>query len=160
MNVSDIMTKDVIFVSPDTKVGDVARLISDHKFNGVPVVEGDRIVGMITEDDFLTRDFAKIHIPSLIKIIGDLKISKRIDRSRDDLDSILSADAQSIMNEDFISVQPDTHVTELVKLFHEKQINPIPVVGDNGKILGIVSKADILNLVGKIREEEIDFLVG
>jgi CBS domain-containing protein len=160
MEVKDIMTREVITVSPETRVGEVARLISDHNFNGVPVIESGRVIGMITENDFMTRDFAKIHIPSLIRIMNDLKISKRAGKDRDDLDSILSADARSIMTKDFVSIGPEDHISELIQIFHDKQVNPVPVVGDNNKLLGIVSKADILNLVGKIREEEIDFLVG
>jgi CBS domain-containing protein len=158
MKVKEIMTKDVVSVQPNTKVSEVACLISEKNFRGVPVVENEIVVGMITENDFLTQDFAKVHIPSLIKIFNDLKIDKYLPQGKGELSSILSADASSIMTKKFIFVTPDTHVTELVKIFHDQQVNPIPVLDENKKLVGIVSKSDILNLIGRFREEEIDFL--
>jgi len=158
MKAKDIMTTDIISVSPKTKVSEVARLISEHSFNGVPVMENGELLGMITESDFLTRDFERVHIPSLIKIFSDLKISKYLPEKREDFNNIISADAQSIMTTDFISVSPETHIAELTRIFREKDVNPIPVIDENKKLVGIVSKADILNLIGKLREEDIDFL--
>jgi acetoin utilization protein AcuB len=52
--VSELMTKDVITVSPDTPVEEAARIMADHKIGGLPVMEGDRLVGIITETDLFT----------------------------------------------------------------------------------------------------------
>lgn len=160
MKVKEIMTTEVISVSPQTKIDEVAKIMLEHKFRGIPVVDNGIIQGMITESDFLTRDFENLHIPSLIKILEDLKVSKYFPEKSDGLKDILSADASSIMSTDFISVGPEENVTQLVRLMREKETSPIPVIDENRKILGLVSKADILNLIGKFREEEVDFITG
>lgn len=49
--IRDIMTRSVVFVSPDTPIQDVARLMYDHRIGGIPVVDQDHIIGMITESD-------------------------------------------------------------------------------------------------------------
>ncbi|MDD3486966.1 MAG: CBS domain-containing protein [Candidatus Moranbacteria bacterium] len=160
MKVEDIMTKEVVSVDPKTKISEVAKMMIDHNFRGIPVVEDGALVGMITENDFLTRDFEKLHIPSLIKILEDLKISKYFPEKAGNLKEILSADASSIMSIDAVTIRPDEKVTNLIRLIQEKKVNPIPVVDENKKLLGIVSKADVLGLVGKFREEEVDFIAG
>lgn len=158
MKVEDIMTREVVSVKPETSVREIAHLISEHNFNGVPVIEGEKVVGMITENDFLTHDFEKIHIPSLIKIIKDLKVSKYLTKNNADISEILSANAESIMNKEFVSIRPDKQITELVKIFREKNINPIPVLDEENKLVGIVSKSDVLGIISRIRNEEMDFL--
>jgi predicted transcriptional regulator len=160
MKVKDIMTRGVVSVSPQTKIEEVARIMLEHKFRGIPVVENGIIRGMITESDFLTRDFENLHIPSLIKILEDLKVSKYFPEKAEELKDVLAADAASIMSIDFVSVDPEKNVTDVVRLIREKEVSPIPVIDENKKILGLVSKADILNLIGKFREEEVDFITS
>jgi len=70
VRVSDVMTKDVITISPETDIEDAARLIHDHKFGALPVVKGKKLVGIITHMDIL-----KI----FIEIMGIIGSSSRID---------------------------------------------------------------------------------
>jgi predicted transcriptional regulator len=62
------------------------------------------------------------------------------------------------MNPDYISVDPNTEIIELVKLFQEKHVNPIPITDKEKNLIGIVSMSDIIKLVSRFREAEIDFL--
>jgi len=56
MKVKDIMTKDVIFVSPETKINKVADKLIKHRIHGVPVIKEGKLVGIITETDFFTKN--------------------------------------------------------------------------------------------------------
>lgn len=159
MKVSDIMTKEVISVQSSDKVIEVADLIQKKGLNGVPVVEDGRVLGMITEADLVSQGSASIHIPSLIKLFQEFKLKKYIHGKTDeDFQSIFEADAKSIMNSDYISISPDAEITELIKLFQEKHVNPIPVVDQKKYIAGIVSLSDIIKLISRFREAELDFL--
>jgi CBS domain-containing protein len=160
MKVKDIMTKEVIKVAPEIKATEVAKILRDHNFNGLPVVDKQKkVLGIITEEDFLTDDSFGIHIPSFAKFIADFSVLKTITgEDKENLESIVNADAESIMNRDYASVSPETSLTDLMAIFNEKQVNPIPVVDENRTLRGIVSRSDIVKLVSRFSEAELDFL--
>jgi len=159
MKVSDIMTKEVISVRLSDKVVDVAEIIHEKRLNGVPVVENGKVLGMITEADLVSRGPSSFHIPSLIKVFHDLKLENYIHWKTDgDFKPIFKANAESIMNSEYVFVGPETEITELIKMFQEKHVNPIPVIDNEKNILGIVSLSDIIKLISRFREAEIDFL--
>jgi CBS domain-containing protein len=159
MNVSDIMTKQVISVHPSDRVIDIAELLHKKGLNGVPVVEGEKVLGMITEADLVSRGPSSFHIPSLIKVFHELKLENYIHGKTDwDFQPIFKANAESIMNSEYVFVGPETEITELIKMFQEKHVNPIPVIDNEKNILGIVSLSDIIKLISRFREAEIDFL--
>jgi len=152
--------KDVISVSPETKVTEVAKIIFEHNFNGLPVIgENNVVLGLITEIDLLAKDSFGIHIPSLVKLLSDFNVLKMVKgKERENLELIIRSDAQSIMNSDYVFVSPETSLTELMKIFNEKHVNPVPVVDENKKLRGIVSRSDVVKLVSRFNEAELDFL--
>lgn len=159
MKVEDIMTKDVISVSPDTKLIEVAELLQNKKFNGVPVVRNRKVLGMITESDLLSRGSSSFHIPSLIKIFYEFQLEKYISKEKEkNFQPIFNATADLVMNQDYIFVFPNDEITKLIKIFQEKHVNPIPVVDEEKNLKGIVSLHDIINLISRFREAEIDFI--
>lgn len=159
MKVSDIMTKEVVSVKPADRVIDVAELLHQKGLNGVPVVADGKVLGMITEADLVSRGPTSLHIPSLIKVFHSLKIEKYLKEKQDEnIHSFFKANAKSVMNPDYVFVSPDTDIMELVKIFQEKHVNPIPVVDERGSLAGVVSLADIIEIVSQFRKEEIDFL--
>ena len=72
--------------------------------------------------------------------------------------TFFEAKADSVMNAEYIAVSPDTEIAELIDIFQEKHVNPIPIVDVDKNLLGIVSLSDIVKLISQFREEEIDFL--
>ncbi|MFH0930016.1 MAG: CBS domain-containing protein [Candidatus Moraniibacteriota bacterium] len=153
------MTKEVISVKSVDKVIDVAELLHQKGLNGVPVVENGKVLGMITEADLVSRGPASFHIPSLIKVFHEFKLEKYVSgKNKKDFQPIFEADAGSIMNTEYIFVRPDAEITELIKLFQEKHVNPIPVVNQEKNLVGIVSLSDIVKLISRFREAELDFL--
>jgi len=71
MKINEIMTKDVICVKEDTPILEIAEIVSEKKIHGVPVVdENDKVVGIITETDFFTKDSSNmVYMPSMIDFI-------------------------------------------------------------------------------------------
>lgn len=159
MKVSDIMAKEVISVRPSDKVIHVAEMLHEKGLNGFPVVQGGKVLGMITETDLVSRGSMSFHIPSLIKIFHEFKLEKYISgKQSSDFQPIFEADAGSVMNPDYVSVGPEAEITELVKIFQEKHVNTIPVVDQAKNLVGIVSLSDIVKLISRFREVEIDFI--
>lgn len=161
MQVSDIMTKEVVTVSPSAKIIEVADLLRQKGFNGVPVVENGKVFGMITETDMISRGPASFHIPSLIKVFHEFKLEKYVKgKPIGDFRAIFEADAESIMNRDYTAVSPQTEITELIKIFQEEHANPVPVVDKESALVGIVSLSDIVKLISRFREAELNFISG
>ncbi len=160
MQVRDIMTKDVETVSPETKVTEVAKIIFEHNFNGLPVVdEENKVLGLISETDLLAHDSIGIHIPSFVKFLSDFDVLKTAKgEEKKNLEAIVNATAESIMNREYIFANPETPFTELMALFNEKHANPIPVIDGDGILAGIVARSDIVKLVSRFSEAELDFL--
>lgn len=145
MHVSAIMTTDVAKVTPDTPIWAVAQLMADRKISGVPVVDKDeKVVGVISNRDFLAAlggsksgTFLQI-IADCLKGSGCLAVEVRNQRARD------------LMTSPPITALPETPVHDIAQIMTQQGINRIPIVDPYGKLLGIVSRADIVSstLVG------------
>lgn len=147
MTVKDIMTKDVVCVSPETPVSMVARILYDRNFTGVPVVDANHeIVGIVTEFDLMSEE-GSIHIPTFINLLSSTNVQgmsgKQVDRQ---LASIRETKVRDIMTKDVITISEETDIPTVARLFTGKRINPIPVVDIHNRVVGIVGRADIVKL--------------
>lgn len=147
MKVKDIMTKNVIVVSPETPINKVAEELYKNGFTGVPVVEGNKLVGIITEADLVMQK-AKIHFPQYIQILDSFLYLENPGKIELEMHKVLGTKAKEIMNPDVYTIDADASVEELVELITTHHLNPVPVVKNN-KLVGIVSRADLVKLLIK-----------
>ena len=115
---SDIMTKDVTICSPQTMLREVADKMQDDNVGSIPVVDGGRLVGIITDRDIVCRVLAE---------------------GMDTRTTPVSA----AMSEDLVTCTPDESVIDAIRKMGEHQIRRIPVCDINGRIRGIIAMADI-----------------
>ncbi len=124
MKASDVMTTGVIIVGLNTSVANIARVLVNNQISAVPVVDEDgALVGIVSEADLIHlegSDFLKSH----------------------------GVKAADIMTKPAITANPEMGLDELVSLFDKHRIKRVPVV-DHGKIVGIVSRANILKAVAR-----------
>lgn len=139
----DIMTKDVIFVHPDTTLLDVAKVLAEHNFDGVPVVDNDnRLVGIVTEYDLINKTSA-VHLPTLQVILKNLPQFRKEEAHFQE--EILQLKVGDIMNKEPLTLAPDISYDDVIKLFREHhRVNPIPVIDGDRKVLGVISRFDVL----------------
>lgn len=146
LTVEKIMTQNPATVGPDDSVVYVAKILNQRGFNGLPVVDKEnKLVGIITEYDLVSKGDA-MHLPTLINILGNVDFYKK-DKSliKDDLKKMLTLKVKDIMNREPLAVKSNATLQELADLFaHHHKVNPIPVVDSDNKILGIVSRFDIV----------------
>lgn len=159
MQASDLMTRNVETVAPDDEVSEVLGRLAKVKFNGFPVVDDGRVVGVVTEGD-LVRLFETeerlLWIPIGLPPFVDT-LTYAVDVSWNDLD--IGVDLlrhagrpiREVMTADVVTVAPDADVDELVDLLgdEKRDINRLPVVED-GRLVGIVTRQDVL---GAMRAE-------
>ena len=139
----DIMTKEVVSVNVDTTLLDVAKLISEHNFDGVPVIDNENnLVGIVTEYDLLNKTSA-VHLPTLQIILKNIPQFKK-DQAHFQ-EEIINLKVRDIMNKEPLTIQEDATYEEVLKLFKEHhKVNPIPVLNAKNKMVGVISRFDVL----------------
>lgn len=144
MKVADAMSKYVDFVSADTKVKDLSLLIFGRGINGVPVCEGKKVVGFVTERDILAKFY-----PSMQEYIEDPVHSSDFEGNEEKVQEVLDLTAEKIMSKKPTTVTPDTPLLRAQSLMFIERVGRLPVVDGKGNLVGIISKGDIFRaLVG------------
>ena len=140
--VSGVMTTKVVTVTPDANVHEVATLLAENKISALPVVDDqNRVVGLISEADVLsmtgvTREHT---IKDVIRhILGEPVPKQRHGET-----------VRDFMTSPALTISPDTDIREAAGILDEKRIKRLPVVDEEQRLLGIVSRADIVRTIGK-----------
>lgn len=144
MKVADFMHKPLITVQPTDPVRTVVKAIFNIRVGGVPVVKNKKLLGIVTESDILSKLF-----PSVEDFMEDFAHSSDFESMESKFDELLSQPVSAIMNKSVKSVKPPTPLlrAQSTMLIHE--IGRLPVVNDDGELVGIISHGDIFRaLVG------------
>ncbi len=147
MKISKILTRDVVTISPDVTIKEIAKLLIKHSLVGLPVVENDKVLGIVTEGDLIMKK-AHLHLPAYIQLLDSFLYLESTKEVEKDLEKMLAVKAEDIMTKDFITVDLDSTVEELADIMHEKHVDPIPVLDDK-KLVGIVSRSDLVALIAE-----------
>jgi len=133
------MTKQVLAVEVYDSIGIARRIMSKHRVNQLPVLDGDKLVGIVTD-----RDIRDAYPTSIL--IGH---AKEIDKFAD------SYTVEEVMTFNVMTVRPETPLINAVRLLRRHRIGSLPVV-KNGKLLGIITRSDVLDFVlsGKSLKQE------
>lgn len=143
MKAKDILTRDVVTVKPDTTLDEVARILTDKKISGLPVVNDiGNLVGIISEGDLLRKD-SKVEFPSYINILGGIIYLDSFHDYLEELKKVVAQEVEQLMQKDVVSISPEASVEDMATLMVVNNINRLPVVED-GKLVGIVTRADII----------------
>jgi CBS domain-containing protein len=146
MNVAEIMTREVISVRPDMRVGQIARVFREHQLSGLPVVsEAGELVGIITELDMVKRH-ARPELPAFLPLLGAY-LPLRTKEYRESLRRITGVVAEDIMTTPVNTIGPDASIEDAATVMVSNRSNPLPVVDEAGRMIGIISRTDILRVV-------------
>ena len=149
MLVQEIMTLDVITAKKTDKLKDAAATLFKQNLTGMPVVdEENKVIGIITEYDFINPDLG-LHIPTYIDFLQSIDMVKDKNTSdyKADVADLTDSTVEQIMTSDVKTVNPTTDLKDVVKLVVENRINPVPVVDNNNKLKGIISRSDLLKII-------------
>jgi CBS domain-containing protein len=117
MKISDVMTKNVATVTPDQSAREAAAFMLSAEAGSIPVLDGDRLVGMITDRDIAVRGVAQGHGPE--------------------------TPVRELMSEGLICVRDDDDVAEVASRMANSQVRRLPVIDSDDKLCGIVSLGDL-----------------
>lgn len=148
MLAKDIMTVDVITVSPEDKVDVVAKLLVENKISGIPVVDKDgHIMGIITEKDLLIKA-GEFKVPFYLTLFDSIIFLENPLRFNNDLKKYAASKVKDAMTVKVTVVEENTPVNEIAELMQKKAINRVPVIR-NGKLIGIITRNDVLKALVK-----------
>jgi len=148
MKAKDIMTREVITVTPEEKVETVAGILARNRISGVPVVDSaGRLVGVVTENDLIVRA-KNLHIPFYITLFDSIVFLENPRRFNRELKKFTASRVEQIMTNQVVTVDEETPVAEIASIMTEKAINRVPVMRD-GRLVGIVTRNDIVRSLVK-----------
>lgn len=144
MKVADVMSKNVDYVSENTKVEKLSLLIFGRGINGVPVCRNKKVVGFVTERDILAKFY-----PSIQEYVEDPFRSSDFEGMESKVKEIFEMNADQIMSRNPTTVTPETPLLRAQSLMFIEKIGRLPVVDEKGNLVGIIAKGDIFRaLVG------------
>lgn len=115
--VREAMTANPRTIAPDTSIQEAARLMASEDVGSLPIVEGDRLAGMVTDRDIAIRAVAEGRDPSTA--VGE------------------------IASRELVTTDPQQSLDEAMRLMAEHQVRRLPVCEEDGRLVGIVAQADV-----------------
>jgi CBS domain-containing protein len=150
VKVSDVMNPDVITATPDTTIRECIKLLRENKVSGVPVVSDVGLVGIVTENDILALLEIPEHtgywLPSPLEII-EVPVREIIERLelRDSLsEDIGDWKIDRVMKKSVRTIDREADIETAAEHMTRHKINRLPVVDERGRLIGIVTRGDII----------------
>lgn len=135
MKIEEVMTREAIAVTEDTPLKDAARVLADKGISGLPVTDADgRVVGVVSEADIIGKEAGAPHERSLLGRLLHGGASPKLD----------ARTAGEAMTSPAVTITADREVAEAARTMTERSVNRLPVVDDDGKLVGIVTRADLV----------------
>lgn len=137
------MTTEVITISPEADITEAVKILLDKGVNGLPVVdESGHLVGILCQSD-LVRMQKSLPIPSLFTLLDGFVPLSSSALLEAEVKRIAASKVSDAMSTKVVTIGPDMTIDEIAALMVDKKFHTLPVA-DNGKLLGIVGKKDVL----------------
>jgi CBS domain-containing protein len=145
----DIMTGKVLTVEKGTPVHDIYKIFMKNNVMGVPVIDKEGyVVGIVTERDLAVRS-GKIESPASVNLLGSVIYLDDMDHYNNMLKKKLGELAVDVMTAPVHTLRENADLSEIIAFMDEKKINRVPIVNDEDKLTGIVTRSDIIKEVIK-----------
>ena len=146
--VSDIMTAKPVTIGPQATVQELADLLRTRDLSGVPVVDdANKLLGVVTSGDLVAQD-ADLRFPHYIQFFDGLIYLQSIKKFEERLNKALGATVADIMSAHAYSVHKDDVMSAVATLMNKYKINLVPVVDDANKLVGVVTRHDVIAGLG------------
>jgi CBS domain-containing protein len=151
--VTHIMRSNIPQVSPDDSIATTARLLAKHRVPGVPVVENGKIIGIVTESDIIMRE-ADVDVPTPVPFLDAIFMADAGPEFDDELRKVLAVNARQLMTSPVISVRSSATLTEVATVMVDRGVNPVPVLDEALRVIGLVSRADLVRVISELENQE------
>jgi CBS-domain-containing membrane protein len=134
--VGDVMTRNVVAVRKDARFKDIVQVMRARRFSAFPVFDDDNmVIGVVSEDDLLIREGFRE------RGAGPRFLLRHADRSKAD-----GLTAAELMTAPAITIGPEADVAQAARIMHTRHVKRLPVVTEAGRLVGVVSRVDLLGV--------------
>lgn len=148
MQARDVMVSPVITAGKTATVREIAKILIEKRISAVPVIDdAGKLVGIVTESDLMRRVEAGTEHPYswwVHFVAGDATVAADYVKSH-------AAKIEDVMTSDVVTATPETPLHEIATLLEEHQIRRVPIVDKLGNLVGIVSRANLIQVVASAR---------
>jgi CBS domain-containing protein len=132
-SIKDVMTSNPCSIDADKSVAYAAKMMRDEDVGLAPIVEGDKLIGMLTDRDIAIRVVAEGRDPGQVKV-------------------------RDVASKQVVTIDPQQDLDEALRIMAKHQVRRLPVVEEDGKLVGVVAQADVARegddkQTGKLVEE-------
>jgi CBS domain-containing protein len=149
----DIMTSPALSVTEEQTLQDVIEMLAKHRFSGFPVVDkAGKVIGVISDTDII-RYSQQLNVIPLSNLSGWISPYAEISdlaSMRKGFDLLHKTSVGQVMTKKVFSVTEDTSATDVAQLMNRRKINRVPVVDSDGNLVGIVTRADMVQCMAKL----------
>jgi CBS domain-containing protein len=145
--VADVMTRDPIVVRPQTSLQEAIQLLAEKRISGLPVVDdAGKLIGTISETDLMWQETG-VTPPAYIMFLDSVIFLKNPAQYERDLHKALGQTVAEVMSKDLITVAPDKPLRDAAQLMHDRKVQRLVVVDSSGKVIGILTRGDIVRVL-------------
>ncbi len=146
--VADIMTPNPILARPDMPLKEAIQILAEHQISGLPVVnEAGKLVGMISETDIIWQQ-SGVTPPAYITVLDSVIFLESPARYEKELHKALGETVEEVMTKNSIAtITPSQSLSEAARLLNEKRVHQLPVLDEQGLVIGILSCGDIIRMM-------------
>lgn len=138
--VKDVMSTHVVAVRQDATFKEMAARLREHRVSAFPVIDDDnKVIGVVSEADLLTREALEGELPGVLHTVT---------RHRETVKAA-ALTAGGLMTRPAVTIGPDEPVTHAARLMYTRRVKRLPVTAEDGTLIGIVSRADVLSVYGR-----------
>ena len=142
--VQDFMTPNPVTISPTASVEDAVKVMEDKGISGLPVLDNEgKLVGILSEGDLLVRE-SPMKPPLFMTLLGGVIYFESPSKFHQHIKKSLGMLVSDLMTSKVITTSPETPLDEVSDKMLSKKINRLPVVDDNLKVVGIVTRHDLV----------------
>lgn len=153
--VDAVMTDNVVTVTRETPFIEIVRILHNHRISGLPVLDDEgRVVGVVSEADLLRKEehmpehYADDYHPPLRS-----RLRHHLDNEGNTKTKAAGTVAGALMTAPAITIRADASVVKAARLMDRHGVKRLPVVDDDGRPLGIISRSDVLRVFGRLDAE-------
>jgi CBS domain-containing protein len=150
--VTQIMRTNVPVIGPDASIAETARILVEHQVPGVAVVEHDKIIGIITEADIITRE-AEVDVPTPVPFLDAIFMADAGPEFEEELRKVTAINARQLMTTPVISIRSNATLTEVATLMVDRRVNPLPVLDAQNNVVGLVSRSDLVRIISALENK-------
>lgn len=150
IKIEEAMEKNVILMKKQDTIADAAKVFIENKISGVPIIDNDELVGILSEGDIMK--LLEVHSPNLNLILPSpfdliempIRMKHEYDETVNGIEKASLIKIEDIMTKKVITIPVDEDISDAAEIMDKNDIKRIPVVDDNNELVGIITRGDIV----------------